>query len=183
MKKYPLLSIAFLFFVFTFTLSSCKRNDPVPEIDLEEFDEVKLTFINKKDANDLIIVNIDKLGKPDRATYSLNKNESYLMEIELFSNSESINYELIEDIDEHQFFFLVPADAVQSYIYKDENLGLQGEIKFTERSTVFDFNIVLRHGLDKSHPAAKDWNSSNFVEAGGADDLSASFKIKLVNKE
>lgn len=183
MKNYSKLSIIFLFFIINLSFTSCKRNDPVPEIDQEEFNEVKVTFTNLSDEDNTVIVTINKEGNPDQEFYTLLKNSSYLMEIELYNNSSSINDELIEDINEHQFFFIAPSDAIDEYTYKDDNLGLKGEIKFSERTNEFAFNIILRHGLNKSHPAAQNWNSSNFAEAGGADDLSTAFKIKLIDNE
>lgn len=183
MKNNKILSIILLLLFITISFTSCKRNDPVPEIDQEEFNEVKVTFTNLSNKDDLVVVTINKEGNPSKEFYSLFKNETYLMEIELYNNSTSINDELIEDIDEHQFFFIAPSDAINSYTYKDDNLGLKGEIKFAERTNEFAFNIILRHGLTKSHPAAQNWNSANFAEAGGADDLSTTFKIKLLDND
>lgn len=163
--------------------ASCKKNDPIPEDDQEEFDNVKIVFTNLDDPSDVSTINFDKAGKPDKSHFHLLKSEKYKMELTLFHNGENINHEFIDEIDEHKFFFLAPADAVANYVYQDNDLGLTGEITFGNVDTAFELTILMRHGLDKSHPSAKAWNSSDYQKAGGVDDLKIILPIHLVTSD
>lgn len=161
------------------TFASCKKDDPILEDDQEEFDNIQVTFSNLTDPTDVSTLNFDRTGKPDKSPLHLLKQKKYEIKISLFHNEENINHELTEEIDEHKFFFLAPAEAVTNYLYQDENLGLKGEITLGDVDSLFELTILLRHGLDKSHPSAKEWNSKNYQEAGGVDDLKIALPIQL----
>jgi hypothetical protein len=104
------------------------------------------------------------------------------MELSLFHNGENINHEFIEEIDEHKFFYIGPSNAITNYIYEDDDLGLLGEITFGSYDSSFDLIILLRHGLDKNHPSAKAWNSIDYQQAGGVDDLRLAIPLQLTNE-
>lgn len=183
MKQTKFITAAALFLLFAISFSSCKKDHPILEDDQEEIDGTAVLFTNIKHPEDVLLINFDKTGKSEKSHYHLTKNETYKMEITLFHNGKDNNQEFIDDINEHKFFFLAPVDAVTKYIYKDNNLGLTGEITFGNLDTDFDLTILLRHGLDKSHPAAKDWNGTNYQQAGGVDDLRIKAPIHLVLEE
>ena len=161
------------------TFASCKKDDPVLEVDQEEYESIKVTFTNLSDTTDILTVNLDKNGNTEKSHYHLLAYQKYKMEITLFNNGKSINHEFIEEIDEHKFFFLAPEEAVTNYLYQDNDLGLQGEITFGTYDTSFDLEAILRHGLDKNHPSAIDWNSVDNAKAGGAEDLSLTISLHL----
>lgn len=167
-NKYTVLSI-FLLLVISF--SSCKRNDPVLEDDQEEYDAVEVVFTQLNDPSKTVKVIFNRNGFTEEVNYELRKNENYQMEISLFHDEGNINQEVIDTADEHKFFFFAPDKAVLDYQYLDDELGLKGEISFGDYPERFDLKILLRHGLDKGNPAAKAWNSDNYVQAGGVDDL------------
>lgn len=171
-------------FIFTFLLlvisfSSCKRNDPVLEDDQEEYDAVEVVFTQLSDPSKTVKVIFNRNGFTEEVNYELRKNENYRMEISLFHGEENINQEVIEAADEHKFFFFAPHYAVLDYQYLDDELGLNGEMSFGDYPERFDLKILLRHGLDKGNPAAKAWNSDNYVNAGGVDDLSLKIPISF----
>lgn len=100
------------------------------------------------------------------------------MKINLFNNGANINQEIIDGGDEHQFFFLGAPAGVFEYTYEDNRLGLSGILNvMTSTESAFDFNIILRHGLNKDHAAAQQWNNPQHIQAGGADDLN--FKLEI----
>lgn len=173
------IAIAFILSIVV-AFASCKKDNPVPEDDQEEFSNVIIAFTNLEDPNDASTISFDKAGKPDKSHFHLLKNEKYKMEISLFHNGENINQEFIDDIKDHKFFFLAPADAVTNYVYQDNDLGLTGEITFGSADSTFDLTIILRHGLNKNNPSAKAWNSVDYQKAGGVDDLKIVLPIHLV---
>src|SRR5690606_27389748 len=121
------------------------------------------------------IVSIDETGRPRPHHIHLHHDESYRLLIQLFYKGHSINDEIIEEGDEHQFFFIPSAEGIIEYKYNDADkdgrgIGLDGEIAITGEGEI-DLKIVLRHGLNKAHAAAQAWNSPNYQQAGGADDL------------
>jgi hypothetical protein len=177
-NKYTILSI-FLLLVISF--SSCKRNDPVIEDDQEEYDAVEVVFTQINDPSKTVKVIFNRNGFAEEVNYELLKNEKYNMDIFLFHGNENINQEVIETADEHKFFFFAPDNAVLDYQYLDDDLGLEGEISFGDYPERFDLKILLRHGLDKENPAAKAWNSNNYVQAGGVDDLFLKIPITVTN--
>lgn len=182
MKKINLaLSLSFVFSILII-FSSCKRNDPIIEDDQEEFDNIEIIFTNLEDPSDIETISFDKNGKSEDSYAQLLNNGKYAMQINVFHDGENINQEFIDEADEHKFFFLAPSNAVSNYIYKDDDLGLTGEISFGDLDTKFDLTILLRHSLDKTHPSAKNWNSRSYQEAGGVDDLRLEVPIQLANK-
>ena len=182
MKKYfKQLTIA-LFAIASLSVVSCKKDNPVPETDQEEFDQTVLTFVeldnNHQEIGDpALTVTFDIKGKPDKSQYQLMAGHSYRMYIKLYSKGEVVNDEVLGDADLHQFFFTGAPDGVLDYTYED-NIGLKGVFNVQKENPVFTLNLVLRHGLKKSNPLLP-WNSprSEYVKAGGADDLNVSFDI------
>lgn len=188
MKKNQLLSIATIAIFLIISFVSCSKNDPVPELDQEEYNSVQLIFEHGTYANNVFtpsdektVVNFTKNGNPTPESVNLTEGESYRMKINILLDDESINQEIIDEADEHQFFFLGSPDGVFDYKYEDDQVGLTG-ILSTLKSTneTFDFQILLRHALNKDHAAAQAWNSKTYVEAGGADDLNIKLKIQVL---
>ena len=165
--------------------SSCSKDDPVIEIDQEEYNAAQIIFIPGKlengifvESEDEIIIDFNKEGVPSSNHTHLHEGQSYRMKINLFNNGENINQEIIDDGDEHQFFFLGAPEGVFDYLYEDDQLGLSGILTVkASTESAFEFNIILRHGLDKDHSAAQLWNNPQHIQAGGADDLN--FKLEI----
>ena len=179
MNRYTLFSLISLFLVMSIGFSSCKRDDPVLEDDQEEFDSVELLFTLIGNPEQTVKVVFNRFGSPEQEKYKFLKNEKYKMDIYLFHDGEDITPEVEDESLEHQFFFFAPASAVTDYSYQDNQLGLKGIIQFGNASSQFNLKILLRHGLNKKHPSAQLWNSPNYIEAGGVDDLSFSVPISL----
>jgi hypothetical protein len=173
------ITIALLLSILV-AFSSCKRDDPVLEDDQEEYDKIEIIFTSLEDPNDVQTINFNKTGGIESSSYQLFNEKNYAIQINIFQDEELINQEFIDEADEHKFFFLAPSDAVINYIYKDDDLGLTGEISFGESTSEFNLTILLRHGLDKAHPAAQNWNSRTYHQANGVDDLRLEIPILLV---
>lgn len=179
MNKFTLYTLLSIFLVMAIGFSSCKRDEPVLEDDQEEYDSVEVLFTLVSNPEQTVKVVFNRFGSPEQEKYKILKDEEYKMEISLFHDGEEITAEVEDESLEHQFFFFAPESAVKDYTYRDNQLGLKGVIQFGNSSAQFDLNILLRHGLNKEHPSAQLWNSPNYVEAGGVDDLSFTIPISL----
>lgn len=168
------------------TFSSCKKDpEPTPEVEQEEYDAARVQFIalnaDGSETTDTTTINFSKEGVPSPSHNHLHEGETYRTLITLFYKGNNINHEIAEEGTEHRFFFLPSvAGGVTNYSYSDSDaegrgIGLDG--KMTIGTGEFDLKIVLRHGLDKSSPAAQAWNSSNYEAAGGTDDLNIEFEV------
>lgn len=186
-KTIQLSILALLITAITF--SSCKKNpQPAPIAEQEEFDNVRLDYIliNEDDTEttDTTTINFNKEGVPSPSIMEVQKGRSYRSLITISYKGNSINPEITEEGDEHQFFFLpTKENVIKQYTYKDSDkdnhgIGLDGIISFYETGGETGLRIILRHGLNKSHPSVDQfWNSPNYQDAGGADDLNIQFEI------
>jgi hypothetical protein len=199
--KNPNMKLPLLLFAVLFAFSSCNSDDPMPENEEELITDVTLIF-TEVDANGNTIGSpieftasdsegLELGSSPSIETISLTIGKRYLLEIELFNSieNEDITEEILEEADEHQFYFLGTAflsSPVLTYTYDDEDedgnpIGLRG---FVQVSSAPGFNnaqfrLVLRHDLNKNFPGANNPNWENFVQAGGETDLDITFPLVL----
>src|SRR6218665_1584081 len=166
---------------------SCSKTPaPVDEHEHEEYDSVVVHFIALNDngtaTQDSSSISVDAHGHASTEATSLKSGKKYQLVLQFFHDHTNISHEIEHDGTEHQFFFnATPATAVNSYTYTDKDannkgIGLNGVLE-TGSAGTYTLQIILRHGLNKSHSAAQSWNSSTYYEAGGADDLNISCKI------
>src|SRR5690606_8136884 len=173
MKKFKSLSLIALALLVTVGFSACSKDDPIPEVDQEEYNAIELV-LKKGSLTDNAFVPSDaketkitftKDGVPTPHHAHIEEGAVYRMEINLFHNGQSINQEILASADEHQFFFLGAPSGLLNYQYEDENVGLKGILQVVGTSgEAFDFNLVLRHGLNKNHSAAQQWNNLNYAQ-------------------
>ncbi|MFD2201109.1 hypothetical protein [Shivajiella indica] len=190
-----------LLFAIVFVFSSCSSDDPVPENEEELITDVTLIFTELDENNNPIGTPLEfkasdsqglELGSsPTIETIALNTGKKYLLEIELFNSveNEDITEEILEEADEHQFFFLGTAfisSPVLTYTYDDEDLngnpvGLRGFVQVSPAPGFNNaqFRLILRHDLNKDFTGANNPNWENFVQAGGETDLDITFPLVL----
>lgn len=172
-------------------LSACtKRPNPQYEVAMEEIDKTIIHFIlldeNLEETTDTTAIVFNRYGEAQSEKLDLKAGGNYKMLLALSYQDESVNEEIEEEGEEHQFFFWsVPADLMRSFEYLDEDeeenpIGLVNQIGFSDHEGEGKFHIVLRHGLDKNHATIADGNTSNFRDAGGSDDLNLVFDFGLV---
>ena len=187
MIKFSKFSILALFTVVALGFTACKKDNPVPEEDQEEFDGTTITFTAghfhgtefHSEGDPFTVSFTSNNAGATPASINLEEGESYLMEISIFRKGVDISDEF--DAADHQFFFTGAPAAVLDYEYKDANLGLKGLLTVKSMASGgFDLNVVLRHGLNKQHTSAQAWNSTNYAQAGGTDDFNRTFKIFTV---
>lgn len=162
--------------------SACEKEDPHHNHDNEEYDAIKIHLIAINDAGvqttDTLHIDLDAHGTATPALTTVNANGSYRMLIEMYAHDHNINDEIIADADDHQFFFFAsPNTAVSNYVYNDANIGLDGKINFANAGA-FQLQALLRHGLDKTHADAQQYNSINYQNAGGSNDVNITLELK-----
>jgi hypothetical protein len=188
MKHFIIRALTGAAIATTVLIQSCSKDpDPIPVEDQENLQEVQVHFIKLDSVGhaygDTTTMIVDKDGHVTSGNNQLLAEQKYRMLLQLYSNEGLINQEITDEGTEHQFFFqALPETGIQSYYYNDfdadnHGIGLDGQIKTGAGN--FDLKVVLRHGLDKSHASAQQWNSTNYQAAGGADDLNFSLPIAL----
>lgn len=202
-NKHP-KSLALLLIVLSFLTYSCKKDDPVPEIDQELITEVTLVFHELNDSGQPIqgssfevvakdAEGISLGGQPQiDAIKDLVPGKSYWLSILLYNDiaDEDVTEEVKEYGKEHQFYFLGSAltgeGAFLDYTYEDADMdgnpiGLKGMINVDESVTVNTafLRVILRHGLNKQYNGASDPVFKNYESAGGESDLDITFKVEF----
>jgi len=182
----------FMLAVMALTLigfASCSKDDPTPEIDQEEYDGTILTFTEGHYHDDEFHAEGDTVqirfirgsDKPYPSHAHLHAGEQYQLDIAMFKNGQNTTAEFEEN--EHQWFFIGAPEDVLDYTYSDNRVGFKGVFTVKKATSEgFDLKLILRHGLDKSRPAAQLWNNPNYNEAGGSDDFNKSFELHPVEE-
>ena len=194
-----------IFVSFSLCLTSCEKEDPVPEVDQEVITDVTLLFSEVDESGEIVagsgfeVVARDaegiSLGNfPEIDTIEgLEAGKKYLLQISLYNGiaGEDVTVEVAEDDTEHQFYFLgstlVGETAFLSYEYNDEDsnaqpVGLRGYVTVGSPAIATGtFRIVLRHDLNKTFEGSNDPNFENFEQAGGETDLDVTFQV-IVNE-
>ncbi|MDD7887390.1 type 1 periplasmic binding fold superfamily protein [Flavivirga sp. 57AJ16] len=111
-------------------------------------------------------------------------NTTYNVNLELLneteSPAESINEEIEEEDDEHQFFYQITNNlATFSYLDFDGDsnpLGLEFTVTTTNTTGTGNLTITLRHEPNKNASGVSDGDITN---AGGETDIQAVFSITV----
>lgn len=196
LRKLPIYLLA----AGTLLFASCESEDPIQENEGEVITDVTLLFTELDAAGNPVGLTfsfdasdpegIEVGGAPAIETVNLSAGKTYQMEIEVFNSieNEDITEEIIEEANEHQFFFLGSAfsgsSAPLTYVYDDESgelIGVKGIVTVAANPSFNNaqMRVILRHDLDKNFPGADSPNFENFVQAGGETDLDITFPLVL----
>ena len=195
MKNLTRLPI-YLFAILAMGFASCESDDPEEENDGEVITDVTLNFqeLNASGAPIGLVTSfkasdpegIEVGSSPTIQNVTLTKGKTYRMTI-VVSNEiekEDITKEILEEADEHQFFFLGTAVTgnIITVTYNDPSgklIGLQNRavVSSSPGTNNAQLRVVLRHDLDKNFPGATNPNFANFVQAGGETDLDITFPV------
>ncbi len=195
MKNLTRLPI-YLFAILAMGFASCESDDPEEENDGEVITDVTLNFqeLNASGAPIGLITSfkasdpqgIEVGSSPTIQNVTLTKGKTYRMTIVVFNSieNEDITAEILEEADEHQFFFLGTAVTgnIINITYDDPSgklIGLQNRavVSSSPGTNNAQLRVVLRHDLDKNFPGATNPNFANFVQAGGESDLDITFPV------
>lgn len=203
MKKLNIIAILSLVLV---AVSSCSKNDPVPEIDQEEVGTAKLIFTEVEreahgdhyhynDIKDAKVESISFSGStmapPVGAHLHLEVGKTYRLDLVAtdFMGRET-QQTFVQREDVHQAFILGAAEKSLTYVYADKdengkrvNVGVKGYLTVEQESKTFVLRYIMRHlntGV-KARITAADWNNSNFTQFTGANDLDLKAELHLVS--
>lgn len=195
MKNLTRLPI-YLFAILAMGFASCESDDPEEENDGEVITDVTLNFqeLNASGAPIGLITSfkasdpqgIEVGSSPTIQNVTLTKGKTYRMTIVVFNEieKEDITKEILEEADEHQFYFLGTAVTgnIVTITYDDPSgklIGLQNRavVSSSPGTNNAQLRVVLRHDLDKNFPGATNPNFANFVQAGGESDLDITFPV------
>ncbi len=183
MKNFALLTIVFIAIVLLFT--SCKKDDPEPELPQELITTLIMTFnpVGGGPAVEFIFRDLDGDGgdPPVITTASLAANTMYRATTELLDETEDpphdVTHEIEEEDDEHQFFFRVTGvQLTHAYVDFDGDgypVGLINDFA-THAPGVGSLTVTLRHEPDKSAQGVAD---GDITLAGGDTDIEVDFPL------
>ncbi len=182
-KNYSVLSfLAIALFIFT----GCDKDDPEITNEEELITTVNYTLTDEAGATVVLtFTDLDGDGGNDATIVggTLVANQRYLGTLELLNEaetpSESVNAEISEEAEEHQFFFESNiADLSFEYLDVDADgnpIGINGALT-TGDATSGSITITLRHEPNKTADGVSDGDISN---AGGETDIEVTFPIVI----
>lgn len=173
--------------IFSFVFIACEKDDPIITNEEELITTVNytLTPMNGGEAVVLRFVDLDGDGGDDPIItgVTLEANTIYTGTLELLNESEvpaeSINEEIQDEDEDHQFFFQSTIDGlVVSYTDLDENgkpVGLNTSLQ-TGAVASGNLTIILKHEPQKSAEGVSDGDITN---AQGETDIQVTFPIDV----
>lgn len=199
-KNYIMKKYLFTLFIAVATLSSCSKNDPIPEVDQEELGTAKLTFtpvevvevngnttytIIEGEESEEILFTGKQLLPPVGSHIHLHVGETYKMQLETtdFAGRSSEDT-FVQRADVHQAFLLNAPIGSLEFVYGDDQVGVTAYITVLKEESSFPLRYVMRHlnnGV-KSRIKPSDWNNPNFTQYTGANDLDLKFEAHFVTE-
>lgn len=196
MKNYILLAL-----ISVFTFSSCKKDDPVQEVDQEQLSTATLIFtpVDKeiKDGKTVYTPKLDEevhTMKFEGPTYlpevgahlHLHVGEIYKLELKTTDFAGRASEQTFLNRHENHQAFLVGANNTELELeYGDEtNVGITAYITVKKEKDSFVLNYVMRHLRPnvKQNIKATDWNNANYTQFTGDNDLDLKFEAHFVEE-
>ncbi len=163
--------------------SQCDTEEPEAENEEELITTLTMTF-SAPGADDVVFELYDADGDgPIAPVYeigTLAANTSYSVEIEVLNEeeNENITEEILEEDEEHQFFFQISNGLNLNFAYDDIDGGGNpigvSSIFTTGEASTGDFIVTLRHEPSKDAEGVANGNIDN---AGGETDIQATFDV------
>jgi hypothetical protein len=177
--------LAFIVSIFT----ACSDTDDPEVINEEEvITTVRATLVPQNGGTEITLESRDLDGDgPNAPVISVSGNfdasTTYDATLKVLNETESpaddITLEILEEDEEHQFFFSFTNDiATATYNDQDSNgdpIGVHFNL-LTGTANTGSFTITLRHEPNKS---ADNVNTGNITNAGGETDVQVTFEITV----
>ncbi|MBK6265562.1 hypothetical protein JKA74_10980 [Marivirga sp. S37H4] len=169
-----------------FFFSQCDTEDPEPENEEELITTVTLTFSPAGDGEDVLFRVYDEDGDgPIEPVYTngiLEANTTYTVAVEVLNEEEGedITEEILEEDEEHQFFFRTSNGLNLEFAYNDTDgdgnpIGLS-TVFVTGEASEGTLTVTLRHEPNKEAEGVK---SGDIANAGGETDVEAVFDVVI----
>ncbi len=176
------------FFLLTLIVffSQCKTDDPEVENEEELITTINLTFSPVGGGSNVVFTIYDADGdgpiEPVYTNGTLAANTTYNTTIEVLNEveGEDITTEILEEDEEHQFFFGMANGLDLNFAYADADdngnpVGVE-TIFITGEPSTGKLTVTLRHEPNKSAEGVKDGIITN---AGGETDVEAEFDVVI----
>lgn len=188
MRTIKLLSLAVLTAI---TFSSCSDDDdaPIPVNEEEVITTMTVTLISQADQSVVTLRTRDLDGDgPTQPVVTVSgpfaMNTTYDASIEVLNEledpAEDITLEIMEEDDEHQFFFTISPDVgTTAYSDADDDgnpIGLEFTFTTGNTATTGGFVVTLRHEPDKNAPGVSEGLINN---AGGETDIEQAWQVTV----
>ncbi|WKV13359.1 hypothetical protein [Marivirga harenae] len=175
-----------LLLVAVLLFSRCNTEDPEPENEEELITTLEMTFTPVAGGSDVVFSVFDEDGdgpiEPVYTNGTLAADTDYNVSIEVRNDEENedITAEIIEEDEEHQFFFQKSNGLNIEFAYDDADgngdpIGL-ATIFSTGEASDGQLVVILRHEPDKSAAGVTNGDPSN---AGGETDIQATFDVVI----
>jgi len=187
MNNFKILFIALA--AIALSLSSCKKDDPVPPVELEVITTLNYTLAPASGgaAVTLSFQDLDGDGgnAPTITGGTLAANTIYSGSIELLDESgddvEDITEEIEEEDEEHQFFFQTTGGISVDYDIEDVDadgnpVGLENTLT-TGAAGAGSVTVILRHEPNKTGEGVAGGDITN---AGGETDIEVTFDVTVM---
>ena len=181
-------NIVILAFIASIFTACSETEDPVVINEEEVITTVSATFVPQNGGTEITLESIDLDGDgPNAPVISVSGNfdatTTYDGILKILNETESpaddITLEILEEDEEHQFFFSFTNDiATATYSDQDSNgdpIGVEFSL-LTGTAGTGRFTITLRHEPNKS---ANNVNTGNITNAGGETDVQVTFEITV----
>ncbi len=175
-------------------LASCDSDDPAPIQPRGTITDLALNFEELDDTGNptgtVLTFNVTnpsgiELNQTPLETIRIDEGKSYRLRLQLNDaiNNGDINFQILNDPEDYQFFFLgsamIGSSATMDYNYNDDQIGLDGNVRVSFTSIFAgQMRLVLRYKLNKDWPGADDPNFEGFEDAGGSSDLDLTFPVE-----
>ncbi|MFZ4263431.1 hypothetical protein ACFRAE_15430 [Sphingobacterium sp. HJSM2_6] len=202
------LSIIFALALLT-SISSCGKDEPIPEVDQEELSAAKLVFteVEREAHGDHFHYNDIKDAEKDSISFSginfiapvgahldLEHNKTYRFELKVtdFQGRPS-QQTFVERHDQHfAFFNQIPVNSA-TIVYKDKKtdgtsvkVGTIGYITVDKPTNLFVLRYIMKHlnpGVKASINVNSDIQIVDFNKFSGATDLDLKFEMHFVDAD
>jgi hypothetical protein len=182
-------NIVILVYISSIFAACSSDEDPVIINEEELITTVRATLIPEGGGTEVVLESVDLDGEvgPNEpiieVSGTFNPNTMYAGTLKILNEAESpaedITLEIMEEDEDHQFFFSFTNDiATATYDDADSNgnpIGVQFNL-LTGAAGSGGFTIILRHEPDK---AAADVNTGDITNAGGSADVQVTFNIAI----
>ncbi|MEZ4797790.1 MAG: type 1 periplasmic binding fold superfamily protein [Flavobacteriaceae bacterium] len=179
------------FLLLTAFIASCSDDDsPAPVNEEEVITTLRITFTPQGGGTQVVFQSQDLDGDGPNAPVvsivgDLQTGTTYNGAVEVLNEletpAEDITEEVMEEDDEHQFFYTITGGAGPAITYNDSDgdgnpVGLSIILTTGANSTINVLTVTLRHEPDKDASGVSDGDITN---AGGETDVEATFNFTV----
>ena len=169
-------------------LTSCDPDDPEIINEEELITTLNLTLVPEDGGDPVVFTFVDLDGDggdaPMISSSPLSVSTTYNASIELLNEQESpaedITEEVMEEAEEHQFFYVQDSEAFTiAYTDSDANnnpIGITTQMVTADEPTDGSLLVILKHEPDKNAAGVSGGDPAN---AGGETDIEVTFTINV----